>query len=207
VVAPAQRGSLQQRPALCHPVVAVALNRGLRAPERVAKSASWFGRIKETQMRLPIIKDGIVVNVIEIDEATAIVDKATHANLCASEEADYAQRYAEWQTQVAAVETAIAEARTQHFMASGIAVAVKTEAKGVDVESAPAMLDKLLVAEAEVEAWAAKIADMQAQPLPEKPKLIRTARWMYPEGHIVGPEGGEIGDSWNGNAYIKPVVA
>jgi hypothetical protein len=37
-----------------------------------------------------------------------------------------------------------------------------------------------------------------------RPKLQRTRRWVPPDGFTLGPEGGDIGDAWDGRQYIKP---
>lgn len=154
-------------------------------------------------MQRPILKDGIVVNVVEIDEGTAIVTKAEHRQMSEAEEAEYANRLLIWQGAVKAAKTEISEVEVQLFMVTGMAAAAKADARNAN-GGAAAHLDRILVAEAEVEAWQAKLVDAKAMPLPERPRLERALRWIYPEGCLIGPEGGQIGDSWNGIKYTRP---
>jgi hypothetical protein len=39
--------------------------------------------------------------------------------------------------------------------------------------------------------------------------LADNSNWMPPEGEMIGPDGGEIGQRWNGTAYewINPPVS
>ena len=41
---------------------------------------------------IPLIKDGVVVTVVELDDDCACVTKAVHNEMSASEEADYRNR-------------------------------------------------------------------------------------------------------------------
>jgi len=144
-------------------------------------------------MQFPLIKDGIVVNVVEIDDATMCVSKAEHREMAAKEAADYTNRFNAWRREIVKRRDAISTAHTSHFMATGAAGVILAEARA-NAGDAAAMLDRVLVANAEVEAWAAKVADMKAQALLEKPRMIRAARWIYPDDHVVGPAGGNIGE-------------
>ena len=89
----------------------------------------------------PIIKDGVVVNVIELDEETDLVTAEQHQQMQSVEDDDYAQQ---------------------------------------------------------VEAW----EEIEGE-RPERPKLTRAKRWIVPDGHEVGPEGGNIGEAWDGQAFTK----
>ena len=99
----------------------------------------------------PIIKDGVVVNVIELDEETEVVTAEQHQQMQSVEDDNYAQA---------------------------------------------------------VEAWEEIIKVDNEGERPERPKLTRAKRWVVPDGHEVGPEGGNIGEAWDGQAFAKaPAVS
>lgn len=154
-------------------------------------------------MHLPLLKDGIVVNVVELSEGTRLVSKSEHREISKADEASYEASANGWRTKKAERAEEIKQAETSLFMAKGMATSVKAEAKsgGGDAQKA---LNRVLLADAEVDAWTAKIADMKARPGPDRPKLVRTKCWIVPEGHVVGDPGGNIGDVWDGSQYIAP---
>ncbi|WP_088347777.1 MULTISPECIES: hypothetical protein [Rhodomicrobium] len=154
-------------------------------------------------MRLPVIKDGVVINVVEMDADTLCVDKATHQQMLADEDDGHRAALALWGADISERHAAIQQAKRNLFMASGFASAVKNQVREGKI-SGDGALTSVLTADAEVEAWQAKIADMKAQPLPERPILVRGRRWICPEGCILGPEGGQKGDIWTGEAYVRP---
>ena len=132
------------------------------------------------------------------------VTKAVHKELSASEEADYRKRLDTWRQRGQAHHEEVAAAKRKAFMALGVANALKVQAK-VECRSngnADPFLRRILVADKEAEAWRNKVAELQAKPLPPKPKMIRTKRWFHPDDVIVGPSGGNIGDRWDGKRYI-----
>src|SRR5690554_378301 len=47
-----------------------------------------------------------------------------------------------------------------------------------------------------------------AEQLAQKIKARENVKkcWVPPEGHIIGPDGGKIGDTWDGEKYIEPPV-
>lgn len=155
-------------------------------------------------MQLPLIKDGLVVNVVELDPGTVCVDKGTHKRMGLEENTAYAGRAREWRAELDARQAAIADAEQQLLAAATAAAVVKNAARKASGDAA-ATLDRVLVAEAEVDAWVAKVAQMRMAAGPEKPAMVRAARWICPEGFYVGPAGGNIGDTWDGRAYTPPV--
>lgn len=157
-------------------------------------------------MQLPLIRDGIVVNVIEIDEDTISASKGDHKRLSAEENAEYEARASEWRAAINAHAEAIKAAEMQLFPARGAANAVKSDVRKSQGDAQKA-LNRVLVADAEVEAWEAKVADMRVQPLPSKPQMVRGKRWICPDDAFLGPAGGAIGDLWDGKAYSKPTAA
>lgn len=159
-------------------------------------------------MRVPLIKDGVVINVTEMAEGCAAVTKAEHRAQMAREDAEYEEQAAIWRGKLAERQAALAEAKTQHFMAVGVAQALRGDAKkGLKGDAAERALNTIVAAEDEVKAYADNIAEIEGQPLPERPRMKRAHRWIIPEGCEVGPEGGEIGDRWDGTVYSRPVVA
>lgn len=155
-------------------------------------------------MQLPLIKDGLVVNVVELEPETACVDKAKHKEMSAAEDAEHGRRMDEWRAIANAHTLEIEKARQQLLLAHSAALAVKTAAKETKPGAEKAALDRILFAENEVEQWRAKVAELQGRPLPPRPKMERAKRWFYPDGHEVGPEGGNIGDLWDGKTYTRP---
>jgi len=106
----------------------------------------------------PIIKDGVVVNVIELDEETAVVTAEQHQQMQSVEDDNYAQAVEAWE-EIIKVNNGGALGR------------VPTQVDGGE--------------------------------RPERPKLTRAKRWVVPDGHEVGPEGGNIGETWDGQAFTK----
>ena len=153
---------------------------------------------------IPLLKDGVVINVIELDDDCACVTKAVHKEMSASEEADYRKRLNAWRQRGQAHHEEIAAAKRKAFMALGIANALKVQTRGESRGNGNTdpFLRPILVADKDAEAWRNKVAELQAKPLPPKPKMIRTKRWFHPDDVIVGPSGGNIGDRWDGKRYI-----
>jgi len=96
----------------------------------------------------PIIKDGVVVNVIELDEETAVVTAEQHQQMQSVEDDTFAQAVEDW------------------------------EKEGKE--------------------------EKEDKERPERPKLTRAKRWVVPDGHNIGPEGGNIGEAWDGQTFTKP---
>ena len=151
---------------------------------------------------IPLIKDGVVVNVVELDDDCACVTKAVHKEMSASEEADYRKRLDAWRQRGQARHEEIAAAKRKAFTALAVANALKLQARVERRGNGNA--DPFLRRIKEAEAWRGKVAELQATPLPPKPKMIRTKRWFHPDDVIVGPSGGNIGDRWDGKRYIMP---
>ncbi len=156
-------------------------------------------------MQKPLIKDGIVVNIIEIGEHTLCVSKAEHKELEAQEMARYAADLVAWRNECQMHAKSIEEAKAGRFMAIGIVKAAKDAAKDSRIDPKHT-LDRILMLDSEVEAWEEKLSRLKALGLPPKPQIQRAKRWILPEGHEVGPEGGQIGDIWDGKTYVKPVL-
>jgi hypothetical protein len=154
-------------------------------------------------MQLPLIKDGLVVNVVEIEEGTLCCSKAEHKHLGAAEVADYEARAAAWRAEIAAHHEAIRQAELQHFMACGVAAAAKDKARQGDGNSAQ-LLKHVLTTDEEAAAYAANLTALRATSLPDRPAMHRARRWIMPDDHIIGPPGGNIGDTWDGKSYIAP---
>lgn len=157
-------------------------------------------------MQRPIIKDGIVVNVIEIGDETEIVTKDRHKELMASEDAQYAEHFTSWRGQIRAHQDEIGTAAEKLSMARMTLAAMKTKAEGEkDGTRAVYTLNQILSLEKEIAGQEAAVKQLQERPVPPKPKLVRSKRWFHPEGLEVGPAGGNIGDIWNGQEYVRPV--
>ena len=104
---------------------------------------------------IPLIKDGVVVTVIELDDDCACVTKAVHEGMSASEEADYRKRLDTWRQRGQAHHEEVAAAKRKAFMALGVANALKVQAK-VECRgngNADPFQRRILVAEKEAEAW------------------------------------------------------
>jgi hypothetical protein len=158
----------------------------------------------------PLIKNGVVVNVIEIADDTLPCTKARHMELSAVERANYAAKLAEWQRQVTARRAAIVEARQKAFMAQGVVNALRVASQAETKKpkwrrlAAGSFDNRISTAESEARAALEKLAEAEAAPIPMKPKHERRKRWIHPDGHEVGAKGGNIGDRWDGKKYIRP---
>jgi hypothetical protein len=157
-------------------------------------------------MQRPILKDRIVVNVIEIGEDTEIVTKSRHKELMAIEEADYARRAAAWRASVGERQLEVRQAAEKLTMAKMTLAAVKAQAGKAGVD-ATQLLKQILALDDEIAGHEKAVAELQAKPIQEKPRLDRGKRWFHPEGLEVGPAGGNIGDIWDGKAYTRPEKA
>jgi hypothetical protein len=156
-------------------------------------------------MQRPILKDGVVVNVIEIGADTEIVSKKRHKQLTAEEDARYAIAAAEWRETAKAHEDEIRLAAEKLGLARMTVSALKVKAADENVDAKAALALKQILAEEEaVSKLEADLSAVSTRPLAPKPKLIRAKRWFHPEGLEVGPAGGNIGDIWNGQEYVRP---
>lgn len=153
----------------------------------------------------PVLKDGVVVNVVEISDDTMIVTKDEHKQLMAKEDADYEQAAAEWRETVKGREAQIRDAAERLGLARMTVSALKVKAAEEDSDTKAAQaLRRILAEEEAVTQLEAELARISAGPLPPKPKLIRGKRWFHRYGFDVGPAGGNIGDLWNGQEYVRP---
>lgn len=154
----------------------------------------------------PILRDGKVVNVIEIDDATQIVTKALHKEMMAAEDADYAQRLESWRAQMKQRHNSVQATIEELTLARATVNALKmTASNEKDDRKAALALRQILSAEAGIAAMEQNVNALRAAPTPEKPTLARPRRWFHPEGLEVGPAGGNIGDLWDGQTYTRPV--
>ncbi len=154
-------------------------------------------------MQRPLIKDGKVINVIEIDDETESVTKAEHKEMLAAENADYAERMAAWRTAISAHQQTLAEARSRSFVAMGIANAMRIQAATATGREKTVLENRIDGADEQARAATAEVAALETAQLPKKPSLVRTKRWMCPPGVELGPAGGNIGDTWNGKTYTR----
>ncbi len=160
------------------------------------------------EMQKPIIKGGVVVNVIEIDEDTEIVTKEALKLRQAEEAAEYSVANAEWQGVLKKRMAYIKEARDQAFMMQGVVNALRIQVE-VEKRTKGKVLSqgKLDEAISEAEITVSIANNLMAEPIPDKPAMKRSKMWFMPshmEGCIVGPPGGNIGDLWDGTSYSKP---
>lgn len=154
-------------------------------------------------MQRPLIKDGLVVNVVEFEPGTICCSKPELKAMQAAEEAEYDKRAAAWREEAGKLAEEIREAETQLSAArkaSNQAQELASAGKG----KADQLLKRVLETGGEVRAWEENLAALRARSLPARPTLVRPRRWIVPEGHSVGPAGGNIGDRWDGQAYIAP---
>lgn len=159
-------------------------------------------------MQRPILKNGVVVNVIEIDEDTAIVTKAQHKRLQAGEEEAYATELKAWREAMTARQGEMSAAMEGLGLANMTLSAVKAKAASEKVDARAALaLTQILSMEAEIEQMHQGIAELKSTPAPLKPRLIRAKRWFYDDDCEVGPAGGNIGHVWNGKGYERPAKA
>lgn len=159
-------------------------------------------------MQLPLIEDGIVVNVIEIDDDTMIMTKDRHKELQAQEDAGYADRLAAWRKRSRACHGELNATMKRLGMANMTLSAVKIRAADEKQDAKAALLlRQILSMEADIEQHQRAVEIAQATPLPPKPRLVRAKRWFHPPECTVGPEGGNIGDRWDGKQYVRPEKA
>lgn len=153
----------------------------------------------------PIIKDGLVVNVVEIDDDCAIMTKAECRRQEAAELADYAARVAAWRERVALMRAEVDAAREKAGIAMATMSALKARAASEKSDAKVAALFRQASGmEQEVNTLVADVRSLQERPAPAKPRLVRGKRWFYPDGVEVGPPGGNIGDLWDGKSYTRP---
>jgi hypothetical protein len=156
-------------------------------------------------MRVPVIKDGVVVNVIEMAPDTTAVTKAEHKDAMARERVEYEARAADWRKGVEAGRSVVKLAKQDLFMARGLERAARSGVAKSDLtgDAGAHAARQLLTLGNEAAAHQDNVERLEAAPLPPRPRLERARRWIVPEGCIVGPPGGEIGDTWDGVAYTK----
>lgn len=156
-------------------------------------------------MQRTVIQNGVVVNVVEIGPETAVVSKARGKELAAEEERVYAGRLEEWRGVAAErkrqEEAAVAEIHARVAAREAIKVRADKEKDGI---KAAGLLREMLALEKDIATKGAALIALRAREMPEKPRLVRASRWAHPEGCEVGPEGGNIGDLWDGVAYVRP---
>lgn len=154
-------------------------------------------------MQLPLIKDGVVVNVVEFEIGTICCSKADLKAMQVAEEAEYNARVDAWRAEVNAMQDEIRAAETQLAGARKVATEAKERAeKGKG--DAQQLLRAVLNTDAEQKAWEENLASLRSHPLPARPTFVRPLRWIIPEGHEIGKAGGNIGDRWDGQAYVAP---
>jgi dGTP triphosphohydrolase len=153
----------------------------------------------------PIIKDGVVINVTVIDDDCAIMTKAECRKQEAAEKGAYEEQAKAWREQVMAMRAEVDAAQRNVGLARATLEAVKTRAATEKHASRKsAMLDQILALDGEVKAHLSILNDLAARPVPAKPRLTRGKRWFHADDVVVGPPGGDIGDSWDGSKYVKP---
>jgi Mg-chelatase subunit ChlI len=155
----------------------------------------------------PILKDGTVVNVIEIGDDTEIVSKAQCKQFMAEEDARYQKAAAAWRETVKVREDEIRDVAERLALARMTVNALKVKAAEEENDTKAAQAFRRVMAEEEaVTKLEAELASMSTRALPQKPRLIRAKRWFHPDGLEVGPAGGNIGDAWNGQEYVRPTT-
>lgn len=153
----------------------------------------------------PLLKDNIVINVIEIDDDTLIMTKAEHKELMAQEDAEYEAKAAEWRATIGSVRASIdAEVdKLTNARATLSAYKITAEAEPSPAK-AGAMLKQILAMERGIIEQEKVVAEVGKTKVPEKPRLIRAKRWFRPDDVVVGEPGGNIGDVWDGKQYTRP---
>lgn len=153
----------------------------------------------------PILKNGVVINVIEIDDDTQIVTKAQHKQMLAEEAVDYEVRLATWREAIRDVQQQAADVIDQLAMARMTLSAMKTQAAGEknDAKAAQA-LRQILAAEEDVKQREKAVSQAQAVAIPPKPRPASSKRYFHSDDVEVGPAGGNIGDLWDGKTYTRP---
>lgn len=159
-------------------------------------------------MKLPILKDGIVVNVIAIDDDTQVVTKAQHKELCAKEDAEHETAMATWRKLMSERKAALDAIVTDITMGQMMLAAVKERASTEQNDGkVAALMREALKLETNIQGHQERLVAADRAELPTKPHLVRGMRWFHHEGLEAGPVGGEIGDVWDGKSYTRPVKA
>lgn len=159
-------------------------------------------------MQRPILKDGVVVNVVELKPGTYCCAKAELRELMAEEDAAYAAQLAAWRETVKGMQrdmnTALANLDNARQVAGATQQRVMKARQSGKAKSADALLNSVLEAGEQVTAHEQRVAELAQRVPPEKPTFARPHRWVVPEGCEVGEPGGNIGDTWDGQRYVPP---
>lgn len=152
----------------------------------------------------PIIKDGIVINVIEIDETTQVVTKAQYKEAQVADEANYNRQLEIWRAEMRQRRANVEAALTELGMARATVAALKvTAGNETDDARAALILRQILVAERDIAAIEKNAKMLQTSPISPKPTTMRGKYWFHPDDMEIGPDGGNIGDVWNGEKYVQ----
>lgn len=155
-------------------------------------------------MQKTILKDNIVKNVIELDEDTIIVDKATHKKISIQEESEYQIQLETWNAIIEKRKSDIYIVSKDIGMANMTLAALKMHANTEEDDSKAALaLRQILSLEVDISERERTLDAIKSGPFPAKPILIRGKRWFHPDGFEVGPDGGNIGDVWDGEKYNR----
>jgi hypothetical protein len=153
-------------------------------------------------MQFPVLRDGVVVNVVEMSPDCIAGTKADVKHAMRAEDAEYQTQVAAWQEAVQAhraefdAANSVAERAAQ---AADFAKRKAAEGKG----NAQQLLDHVLATDRTLQEHIANVQAIGARPLPSRPLMVRATRWMIPEGCVLGEPGGNIGETWDGKRYVR----
>jgi hypothetical protein len=154
----------------------------------------------------PLLKNGVVVNIIEIEDDTCICTKEEHKARTLEENSAYANRLAGWKGHMAKLKNQFDAAKGKLITARMTLAALEARrSDATDPKVATTFTTQINQAKDEVAAAQSALDQIQRAPLPQKPLMFRAKRWFHHEDGIqVGPAGGHIGDTWDGKKYIAP---